>query len=379
MTAEVADAAHAELIDRTRSALAERGLSQALLSSPETLASLVGYTFPAEDWPVADPFTAAPTLLFIGKTRICLIVPTFFLPFAERASVDVQETLTYRWRGRPIDPYPELASVLSSLPWSSGPVGLEGRSLPARVAELLRQQRTQFVWIDELLVETRRLKRSIEVDAVRAASLVADVVQRTVKERAEPGQTEVELAMLAHAAACAAVGQRVPLLLTIDAGEASAQGSSIPTMRRLERGDLVLCDTSPWVSGGWSDTANTIVVGTPTREHRRIFDAVRRSLELAIRLCRPGAIAGDIDAKVRASLDEWTPSVYKHHTGHGLGASWNEPPRIVPGSTELIEEGMILAVEPGVYRAGWGGIRLEHVFNVGADSNEVLSEFEHTL
>jgi Xaa-Pro dipeptidase len=373
------EAHHTELVDRTREALARKGINQALLSSPETIANLVGHVFPAEDWPVADPFTAAPTLLFVGERRVCLIVPTFFLAFATHDALEVVETRTYRWRGAPVDPYPALAAALATLPWADGQVGVEGRSLPARAADVIRALRLELRWVDELIVEARRVKRPVEVEAVRSASRIADLIQRTVKERAEPRQTEVELAMIAHAAACEAVGSRAPVLLTIDAGESSARGSSIPTTRQLKHGDIVLSDTSPWIAGAWSDTANTIVLGTPTSEHRRVFDALRYSLELAIRLCRPGAVAGEIDGKVRASLDRWGPFVYQHHTGHGLGASWNEPPRIVPGSEERIEEGMILAVEPGVYRPGWGGIRLEHVFRVGADGNELLSEFEHTL
>jgi Xaa-Pro aminopeptidase len=142
---------------------------------------------------------------------------------------------------------------------------------------------------------------------------------------------------------------------------------------------VVLTDTSPWVEGGWSDTANAIVLGTPTREHRRVFDAVRRSLDLAITLCRPGAVGRKIDASVRESLAGFGDSVYKHHTGHGLGASWNETPQIIPGSQDVIEEGMVIAVEPAIYVPGWGGIRLEHVFLVGDRGNELLSRFQHQL
>jgi Xaa-Pro aminopeptidase len=373
------DAKYDLLLGRTREALARHGIRQALLSSPETIANLVGEIFPCEDWPVADPFTAAPTLLFIGERRVCLIVSTLYLPSAARHGVEVVETLTYRWRGAPFDPYPELARVLTSLPWSSGPVGVEGRSLPARTAELVRAHCSELRWVDEILVCARRVKGPVEVDAVRSASRIADLIQRTVKERAEAGQSEVELAMIAHAAACTALGHRVPVLLSIDAGVESARGSSMPSARTLRKGDLVLTDTSPWVGGAWSDSANTIVLGPPTSAHQRRFDALRRSLELAIGLCRPGASGGEIDAGVRASLDRWGGEVYPHHTGHGLGASWNEPPRIVPGSREQIEEGMVVAIEPGLYRPGWGGMRLEHVFLVGPDGNQILTEFEHTL
>ena len=127
----------------------------------------------------------------------------------------------------------------------------------------------------------------------------------------------------------------------------------------------MLCDTSPWIDGHWSDSANAVCAGTPSGEQRRIFDRVRRALELAIRLCRPGALACDVDAAVRAELADLGPT-YGHHTGHGIGASWSEPPRITPYERIRLEEGMVLAVEPAFYAAGFGGIRLEHVFVVRA-------------
>jgi Xaa-Pro aminopeptidase len=373
------DAGRAALIERTRAALAADGIAQALLCSPETVAQLTGFEVPWEDWPVADPFTAAPPMLFLTLRDAILVVPTLFAVYAGRGECEVVETRTYRFRGTPPDPFAELESTLASLPWSGGPVGVEGKWLTGHAADVLRRRGLELRWVDQTLIEARRRKSEREVESVRAACAVADMIQQAVKDLAEPGQTEAELAALALSAATARLEHRFPALLTIDSGENTALGSSIPSARRLAAGELVLSDTSPWIDGGWSDTASTIVLGPPTAEHRRAFDAVRRSLDLAISLCRPGAVAGEIDARVRASLSDWGDTVYKHHTGHGLGASWNELPRVIPGGEEVIEEGMVIAVEPGLYVPGWGGLRLEHVFVVKADGNELLSRFEHTL
>ena len=174
-------------------------------------------------------------------------------------------------------------------------------------------------------------------------------------------------------------GRRVPAILTVTAGaEATATGGGVATARVVEANDLVLTDTSPWIGGAWSDTANAVFVGTPDRETRRRFDAVRRALHEGIALCRPGAVAKDVDRKVRGLLAEHGPT-YPHHTGHGIGAAWSEEPRITPYNEMPIEEGMVLALEPAIYLPGWGGIRLEHVFAVGATDNEILTRFEHTL
>jgi Xaa-Pro dipeptidase len=376
------DARREPLIERTRTALDAAGVRQALLSSPETVAQLTGLDVPWEDWPIADPFTAAPPMLLVTDSDATLVVPTLFADRADllaRTGWDLIETRTHRFRGTPPDPFAELVQTLAGLPWRDGPIGVQRKWLPVHAADALRAGGRELRWIDQALADAGRCKLPVEVDAVRAACAIADLIQRTVAECAEPGQTEAELAGIALAAVAAHAGRRLPALLTIDAGAASGMGSSIPSDRRLRSGDLVLTDTSPWVDGAWSDTANATLLGAPTIEHRRVFDAVRRSLELAIELSRPGAVGAEIDARVRESLADFGDAVYKHHTGHGLGATWNEAPQIIPGSDDVIEEGMVIAVEPAIYVPGWGGIRLEHVFLVGAHGNELLSRFEHRL
>ena len=349
-----------------------------MLSSPETLAHLVGFEQPWEDWPVADPFTAAPPLLLVQPEAATLVVPTFHAEAAQGSPVAVVEARTHAFVGTPPDAVAELERTLEGLPLQPVRTGVEARWLPLRVAKLLRRRGAEPVAVDRLVVGARRIKLPVEVEAIRRASRLADVVQPAVKDNARPGLTEAELAGLAAAAMYREAGRRVPAVLTVTAGEATGTGGDVAGPRQLREGDLVLTDTSPWIGGAWSDTANAVVVGAPTVEQRRLFDAVRRSLAEAIALCRPGAVAGEVDRKVREGLEQWGPT-YGHHTGHGIGAAWSEPPLMIPGSEERIEEGMVLAVEPAIYRPGWGGIRLEHVFVVRNGGNELLTTFEHTL
>ena len=306
------------------------------------------------------------------------MVPTFFASRARESPVPVTVTRTHAFVGTPPDALAELEQALEQLEVRPGVLGIEAQALPVRVADLLRRSGAELIPVDDLVVDARRRKTALEVEAIRRASQLADVVQQAVKNDARPGLTEAELAGLAQAAMQREAGRRVPAVLTVTAGAATGTGGDVASDRVLREGDLVLTDTSPWFGGAWSDTANAVVVGEPDREQRRVFDSVRRALELAIDLCRPGAIAGQVDRRVRESLADEGPT-YPHHTGHGIGAAWSEAPLIIPGSKEQIEEDMVLAVEPAIYREGWGGVRLEHVFVVRASGNEILTEFKHTL
>lgn len=369
-------------LDSLRAALTESGLAQAVLSHPETLASLGCFETPVEDWPVANPFVALPALLCLGNDDAVLVCADFHLPDVRADDI---ETVTYRSYDfqRAPDPPGELrTTVLAALDEAGigpGPTGVEAGHLPHAVAAWLSEAGRAPVACDAAVTTSRRVDSTRDLVAIRAACRLADVVQQAVKDLAAPGLSEAELAGLAAGAMNREAGRRVPAILTVTAGaEATATGGGVATARVVEANDLVLTDTSPWIGGAWSDTANAVFVGTPDPETRRRFDAVRRALHEGIALCRPGAVAKDVDREVRGLLAEHGPT-YPHHTGHGIGAAWSEEPRITPYNEMRIEEGMVLALEPAIYLPGWGGIRLEHVFAVGATDNEILTRFEHTL
>jgi Xaa-Pro aminopeptidase len=370
------------VFDRLRAALEEAGLRQAVLSDPETLASLRCFESPDVDWPVSNPFVAVAALLCIGPDDAVLVAADFHASDVRDSAPRLVTYRSYDFERAP-DPWGELRTTLlgalDDAGLAPGPTGVEAANVPHVVAEWLRAAGRTPVACDDAVAASRRVELPVELEAIRRASRLADVVQQAVKDHAEAGVSEAELAGLASAAMYREAGRRVPAILTVTTGpEATATGGGVATGRVVQAGDLVLTDTSPWIDGAWSDTANAVYVGTPDAETRQRFDAVRRALHEGIALCRPGAVARDVDRQVRGLLAEHGPT-YAHHTGHGIGAAWSEEPRITPYNDLRIEEGMVLALEPAIYLPGWGGIRLEHVFLVGAGGNEILTRFEHTL
>jgi hypothetical protein len=363
-------------LDRLRAALDSAGHSQAVLSHPETLASAGCFELPETDWPVGNPFVTVPALLLVAASDAVLVVADFHTGDVRPSGARVVTYRSYDYE-RPPDPAAELratlAVTLDEAGFRRGPTGVETRHLPHAVG----------TWLDEAGRVPVSCDVAVEitpsVDAIRLACRLSDVVQQAVKDHAEPGVSEAELAGLASTAMFREAGRRVPAILTVTTGpEGTATGGAVATARVVRRNDLVLTDTSPWVGGGWADTANAVFVGAPDQTTRDRFDAVRRALHDGIALCRPGVVAKEIDRRVRELLAEHGPT-YRHHTGHRIGAAWSEEPRITPYCDERIEEGMVLALEPAIYVAGWGGIRLEHTFLVGARDNEILTKFEHTL
>jgi Xaa-Pro aminopeptidase len=211
---------------------------------------------------------------------------------------------------------------------------------------------------------------------------VGDAGQREAVRAAEAGRTELEVFADVRRAMEVSAGGRVCLAGELSAGhERTVAVFDWPRNRVLEQGDPVVVDLAPRVGGYWADGCNTLVVGgSPSPELARLLDGARRGLERAQETMRPGITAAELDAEVkRAVVDGGGGLDFAHHSGHGIGVAVHEAPRLVPGDDTVLQPGMVLMVEPASYRAGTGGARLEWMFLVTEDGNEVVSTFEHRV
>jgi Xaa-Pro dipeptidase len=216
------------------------------------------------------------------------------------------------------------------------------------------------------LVRGRAVKDDEGLAEIRRAIAATDAGQAAAREASGAGASEIEVLSAARGAIEDEAGERVALSADLVAGRRGATGGGAPTSRGLAAGDVVLCDLAPRVGGTWGDSCAAFAVGEAADEVRAARDRVAAALERAMEAVRPGAVAGDVDAVVRKGLD------YPHHTGHGIGSSYYEEPRLVPGASTELREGMVIALEPALYTDDFG-IRLEHVVRVVPGGCEDLS------
>ena len=144
--------------------------------------------------------------------------------------------------------------------------------------------------------------------------------------------------------------------------------------RTIVAGDTVIIDVGALVDGYHSDMTRSYVIGDPTAEQRDVYALVEAAHRAGVDALRAGIGAADLDAVCRGVFDEaGLADWYLHGTGHGVGLEIHEPPFHSPVSDEVIEAGNVVTVEPGLYRVGFGGFRIEDLLVVAEDGASSLT------
>ena len=366
--------------EKLAAALKETQADHALLTSLASLRYFTGYSAGIETGP--SPFSPLMgALLWIAGEQ-----PRLFLADMESSEsvvpgleVTTFESYTVE---KPLAAAKDLsAKLLTRLgKLAASRIGIESEDLPAGIFERLRSAcpQVEFQDITSSLAIQRMAKDDEEIALLREAIGLCDLGQELTKKLARRGMTEVELFAEVRKGMEIRAGGRLPVLADLVSGPRTAEIGGSPSSRVIQEGDLIISDLVPRRRGYCGDTCNTCVVGEPTAEQRKIFDGIAAALAEGIDKVHPGMRACDLDADLRKRVLRLGGG-YPHHSGHGLGVTWHEEPRIVPYNPLALRPGMVIALEPGIYFKDRFGLRLEHAILVTEKGAEILSKFKHTL
>jgi len=206
----------------------------------------------------------------------------------------------------------------------------------------------------------RALKEPAELDAIHAAADIISAVFRRVLGRIRPGVTELAIAGEIEHEIKRRGGSGPSFETIVASGARSAWAHARPTSKPLRKNELVVLDQGAILRGYCSDMTRTVHLGRASRRVRSLYSAVLEAQEAGKQAIRPGVTAGDVDRAARDTLKRARLDRYfTHSLGHGLGLEVHEMPRLGRGEQTILQEGMVLTVEPGVYLEGLGGIRIE--------------------
>lgn len=242
-----------------------------------------------------------------------------------------------------------------------------------------------LVPVKGLIERLRTVKDEEELALIRTGCELAEHGMRVEVEASVPGATEIEIMARGNAAMLELAARRFPERHITSgsrpvSGEKSVLPHSIPSGRRLRKGDVVIHGTGCVVEGYYSEDERTIFVGTPTAEQRRLFDVMVRAQQAAIDAIRPGVPCKAIDRAARSVIEEagFGPQ-FTHRTGHGIGIDIHEAPFFSASDETVLQPGMVMSVEPGIYVEGVGGFRHSDTIIVTASGGESLTPFPKTL
>ena len=242
-----------------------------------------------------------------------------------------------------------------------------------------------LVPVKGLVERQRTVKDEEELHLIRVGCELAEHGMRVEVDDSVPGATEVEIMARGNAAMLEVAARRFPDLHITSgsrpvSGEKAVLPHSIPSGRRLRRGDVVIHGTGCVVEGYYSEDERTIFVGSPTSEQRRLFDVMVRAQQAAIDAIRPGVKCKEIDRAARGVIEQagYGPQ-FMHRTGHGIGIDIHEAPYFSASDETVLQPGMVMSVEPGIYVDGVGGFRHSDTIIVAESGADVLTKFPKTL
>lgn len=265
-------------------------------------------------------------------------------------------------------PEPRVAAEGDALTWS------QGRELAGLAGE-------ERVRPEQGLVEAlRQLKDESELALIRRAERLVEEVFADLLTWIRPGMTERQVAARMDYAMLSR-GASAPAFETIVASGARASlPHGVASDKPIEPSDMVVLDFGAQLEGYASDFTRTIAMGAPDAESRELYEVVRRANEAARAAARAGMSCRELDGVARGLIEaEGLGEHFRHSLGHGLGLAVHEAPRISAVSDAVLEEGMVITLEPGLYLPGKAGVRIEDLVVVRRDGVEELSHSPREL
>ncbi|WAH35799.1 M24 family metallopeptidase [Alicyclobacillus dauci] len=233
---------------------------------------------------------------------------------------------------------------------------------------------------DPLIEQARVIKDELELGLLKDASRQADQVVGRIKSELKPGMTEQQVAdrIVGLWKEVGAQGLSFPSIVGV--GKNGAEPHHEPDGSLLTTGTTLIVDTGGIHEHYCSDITRTFVLGEPTDEVREVYELVLRANEAGIRTAKPGVTLGEVDDAVRAVIEEGGYGDYfTHRTGHGVGIDVHEAPYVMSGNKQVLQPGMVMSIEPGIYLPGKFGVRIEDLIFITDDGAKALNEAPKTL
>jgi Xaa-Pro dipeptidase len=384
-----------EELEKTCAYLQRNGIDAALLTSMENVTYVSGFEVPIHVGPshAFSGMSPMALVLIVPKERSgwLIVADSFAAKAKEESLLQVVSFDTFDSFSAVNSEQSYLELIRSKLEeaglkQASAVLGIEAPTFPHNMMSMLQVSFAGLRIADAIpsLQSARWIKTKREIRLLKQAAQIVDAGQQALVRLAErfDGGSEIDLWKDIEHEMIRAAGGRITItgeFVTGDRIGIIAPGG--PVSRVITKGDMGLMDISPRKNGYWADCTNTVVFGgMATAEQKKYFNAAREAFEAAVEALRPGVRCCDVEQAVQKAFARNGMPV-AHYSGHQIGVSVNEMPRLVQYDQTVVEAGMVFAIEPGAY-AGQGlpfGARAERMVVVMENGVEILNEFDWGL
>jgi Xaa-Pro aminopeptidase len=344
-------------VERLRAELDGLGVATFLVTKPVDVGYLVG-------------FESSNPALLVGRERLVLATDGRYVEAAgalEGVEAVQSERDLLAWLGGRLD---ELAE---------GPVAFEADHVTVAGFAALAAGGAELVETAGVVAGLRAVKEEAELETIRRAARVTDAAYERLAQEKLVGRTEAEVAWWFEQTLHDEGADGLAFPPIVAAGPNAALPHHHPGRRRIEAGETVVVDAGAQVGGYCSDCTRTFATGPLPDELQAAYALCRAAQESSLAAVRAGATGEALDAIARTTIEESGLAPVLHGLGHGVGLEVHEQPTLRPAETAPLVAGNVVTIEPGVYLAGRGGVRIEDLVVVGENGPEVLSPFTKDL
>jgi Xaa-Pro aminopeptidase len=330
---------------KLRTSIAAKELDALLLSQPENRRYLSG-------------FTGSSGWLLISAQNAILATDFRYVEQAKGESPDFE---IVQIRGELRDWLPDLVSDLGwhKLGFESNFVSYEGYH---KLSEAMKTKQVNLELVPTIGIveQLRSIKEPEELAFITKAVELTDTAFEQSKALIRPGITEKEAAWEIEKILRQEGSEEIPFEIIVASGLNSALPHARPTEKTIRSGEPVLIDMGARINGYCSDFTRTLFSGKADKTFREIYNIVLKAQTTAIEGIESGMDASQADQLARSVIEQaGYGDAFGHGLGHGVGLAVHEFPMLGPRSSDSLADGMIFTIEPGIYLAGWGGVRME--------------------
>lgn len=259
-----------------------------------------------------------------------------------------------------------------------GKIGIEELSYSSfnKLKESLKNY--ELVLASDIIPNLRAIKEDYEIELIKKAIEVSERAMAKAISLCNEGIEECRVAAEVEYF-MKSLGCQTAFETIVASGKRSSYPHGFSSLKKIEKGDLVVIDLGAKYHYYCSDMTRTIAID-PTSKHRELIEKVIEAQEAAIDKIKPGIKLSEVEEEARKVLRKYNLSrFFIHSLGHGVGLNVHERPYVSLKSEDVAKKNMVFTIEPGVYIRGYGGVRIEDMVVVTERGVKCLTTFEKLL